>query len=95
MLGISQRQAVIKLKKKNKRYRKNWRSTLLLNVDYKIMSKSLANRLKETLQDLISFQQTAYVKNRFIGLGGRRISDILEISNVFNLIGYIVTVDIE
>ena len=59
------------------------------------MSKALATRLKETLPDLISCQQTAYVKNRFIGEGGRLISDILEISNVFNLRGYIVTVDIE
>ena len=59
------------------------------------MSKALATRLKETLPDLISCQQTAYVKNRFIGEGGRLTSDILEISNVFNLRGYIVTVDIE
>ena len=59
------------------------------------MSKALATRLKETLPDLISCQQTAYVKNRFIGEGGRLISDILEISNIFNLKGYKVTVDIE
>ena len=58
------------------------------------MSKALATRLKETLPDLISCQQTAYVKNRFIGEGGRLISDILEISNVFNLRGYVVTVEI-
>ena len=59
------------------------------------MSKALATRLKETLPDLTSCQQTAYVKHRFIGEEGRLISDILEISNVFNLRGYIVTVDIE
>ena len=64
-------------------------------MDYKITSKALATRLKETLPDLISCQQTAYVKNRFIGEGGRLISDILEISNVLNLRGYIVTVDTE
>ena len=56
------------------------------------MSKALATRLKETLPDLISCQQTAYVKNSFIGEEGRLLSDILEISNVR---GYIVTVDIE
>ena len=55
------------------------------------MLKALANRLKETLLDLIKRQQTAYVKNRFIVEGGSVISDILEISNVFNLRGYIVT----
>ena len=42
------------------------------------MLKALANRLKETLLDLIKRQQTAYVKNRFIGEGGSVISDILE-----------------
>ena len=86
---------LIETKDTDKRYIKNWRPISLLNVDYKIMSKALATRLKETLPDLISCQQTAYVKNRFIGEGGRLISDILEISNVFNLRGYIVTVDIE
>ena len=58
------------------------------------MSKSLATRLKETLPDLMSYQENAYVQNRFIGEGGRLISDILEISNVFNLRGYVVTVEI-
>ena len=44
---------------------------------------------------LMSFHQTGYVKNRFIGEWGRLISDILEMSERFNLEGYIVTVDIE
>ena len=35
------------------------------------------------------------MKNRFFGEGGRFISDILEMSESFNLKGYIVTVDIE
>ena len=58
------------------------------------MSKSLATRLKETLPDLIAYQQTAYVKNWFIGEGVRVLSDILEIRNIFNLRGYIATGDI-
>ena len=36
-----------------------------------------------------------HVKNKYIGEGGRLISDILEINNAFNLRGYILTVDIE
>ena len=98
MLSDSQRQAVIRFIEEKDReicYIKNWLPISLPNVDYKIMSKALTTRLKEALPDLISCQQTAYVKNRFIGEGGRLISDILEISNVFNLRGYIVTVDIE
>ena len=54
------------------------------------MSKSLATRLKETLADLITYQQTAYV-----GEGVRVLSDILEIRNIFNFRGYIATGDID
>ena len=43
---------------------------------------------------LMSFHQTGYVKNRFIGEWGRLISDILEMSESLNLKGYIATVDI-
>ena len=83
-LSISQRQAIIKLiekKERDKRFIKNQCPISLLNVDYKIIAKALATRLNETLPKLISFQQTAYVKN-IIGEGGRLISDILEMSEV-------------
>ena len=89
-LGTSQLQAVIKLiekKERDKRFIKNWRPISILSVDYKIIAKTLATRLKETVPKLISFQQTAYVKNRFIDEGGRLISDILEISESLNLKG--------
>ena len=80
---------------RDKHYMQNWHPISLLNVDCKIMSKALATTLKETLLVLISCQQIAYVKNRLIREGGRLILDILEISNVFNLRGYTMTVDIE
>ena len=60
--STSQRQAVIKLianKERDKWFIKNWRAISLLNVDYKIIAKALAARLKETLSILISFEQTA------------------------------------
>ena len=98
MLSVSQRQAIIKLvekKDRDKREIKNWRPISLLNVDYKIISKVLANRLKDILPKLISFEQTAYVKNRFIGESGRLISDILEVADILNIEGYLVTMDIE
>ena len=62
---------------------------------YKIIGKALASRLKETLPKLTFFQQTAYVRNRFVGEGRRLISNILEMSESLNLKGYIVIVDIE
>ena len=71
-LSTSQRQAIIKLiekKDKDKRLIKNWRPISLLNVDLKIASKALAKRIKEVLPSILSAEQTAYVKNRFIGEG--------------------------
>ena len=66
-LSTSQRQAIIKLiekKDRDKRFIRNWRPISLLNVDSKIISKAL---FKKVLPDLISSQQTTYVKNRHIG----------------------------
>ena len=67
----------------------------MLNVDLKIVSKALAKRIKDVLPSIIGSEQTAYVKNRFIGEGGRLISDILEVTDTLNLNGYMVTIDFE
>ena len=61
----------MKKKDRDKRFIKNWRPISLLNVDLKIISKALSEKLKEVLPDLISSQRRAYVKNRQIGQSGR------------------------
>ena len=97
-LSTSQRQAIIKLiekKDRDKRFIKNWRPISLLNVDSKIISKALSEKLKEVLPDLISSQQTAYVKNRHIGESRRLIPDILEIIEIRNIEDFLVTMNIE
>ena len=67
----------------------------MLNVDIKILSKTLVKRLKEVLPCLISAQQTAYVQNRNTGESGRLISDIIEIANTRQMEGFLVTMDVE
>ena len=97
-LSTSQRQAIIKLiekRDKDKRFISNWRPISLLNVDTKIISKCFAIRLVPILPSIISSDQTAYVKGRFIGESTRLISDILEISDTENISGYILTADLE
>ena len=84
-LVTSQRQAVLKLlekKDKDKRLISNWGLILLLNVDYKIISKIFASRLKKVLPNLISFQQTVYVAQRCINESGRLISDLLSVTKI-------------
>ena len=68
---------------------------MLLNIDTKLISNILAERLKNVLPSLISSEQTAYVKGRFISEGGRLIWDVLEICDKLQIKGFLVTVDIE
>jgi len=55
-LSISQRQGIISLipkKNKNAEYLTNWRPVSLLNVDYKIATKTIALRLEKILPSVI------------------------------------------
>ena len=61
-LCVSQKQAIIKLLKKpnkDKRYVANWRPILLLNFDLKVISTSLATRLKNVLGMLIDARKNS------------------------------------
>ena len=97
-LPASQMQAIIKLLEKpnkDKRYVANWRPISLLNFDLKLISKSLATRLKNVLGKLIDSRQTAYVNERFIGESGRLIDDVIKVCDMQKLSGYLLTIDFE
>ena len=53
---------LIEKEDKNKRYIKNWRPNSLMNVNYKMISKDFAPRLKKILPNLILLLQTIYVE---------------------------------
>ena len=79
-LSSSQKQAVITLiekKDKDKRYIRNWRPISLLNVDLKIASKALALTIRPVLKNVICHDQTAYIKDRYIG-ESISVQDIIE-----------------
>ena len=70
-LGIlteSQQTAILTLlyKKGDHRYLKNWRPLSLLSVDYKILTKAIANRIYRVLNIIIGKGQTCGVQNRSI-----------------------------
>ena len=76
-LSISQRQGIISLipnKDKDLLSLNNWRPISLLNRDYKIATKCIANRLEIVLLLLIGSNQTGYMKGRFIGENIRLIA---------------------
>ena len=50
----------------------------LINVDVKIASSALALRVRNVIHELEHSDQTAYVKDRYIGESIRIVDDILE-----------------
>ena len=96
-LSVSQRQATITLldKGKDRNQLKNWRPISLLNSDYKIMTKSLANRFLKYLPKIIQEDQTGFVKGRNISENIRTISDILEYLKDNDLPGILISIDFE
>jgi len=84
-LSISQRQGIISLipkKNKNVECLTNWRPASLLNVDYKIATKTIALRLEKILSNIIHPCQTGYVKGRFIGESIRLIADTMDFTKI-------------
>ena len=97
-LSVEQKRAIITLipkKDKDRLFLKNWRPISLLNVDYKILTKTLANRLSKVLPHIINNDQTGYIKGRFIGCNIRIIEDILQFTDMNNLPGIILNIDFE
>ena len=70
ILSLDQRRGIINLipkQDKDLRYLRNWRPLTILNTDYKILTKALANRLQKLLPKLINQDQVGYIKGRYIG----------------------------
>ena len=72
-----------------------WRPILLLCVDYKIITKTLTNRLLPTLEEIISIEQSAAVPNRNIYNNLFTIRDLTEYSNKKKIPTYILNFDQE
>ena len=80
-LSITQKQGVISLipkKDKDPKKLKNWRPITLLNTDYKILTKHIAEYLKYYLNDLIHNNQKGFLSGRYIGENINNATSIIE-----------------
>ena len=97
-MSISQRQGILTLipkKDKNPLLVKNWRPISLLNLDYKLIAKCIANRIKPVLSNIIHADQTGFLKNRYIGENLIKTIALMDFSQSHSLNSYLITIDFE
>ena len=87
-LPLSQRLGIIALipkSDKDQRFITNWRPLTLLETFYKLISATLANRMKPVLDKIIGPQQMAYIPGRYIAECSRNTYDLFNYAKVNNL----------
>ena len=97
-LSLTQKQSIITCIPKGNKPREflhNKRPISLLNVDYKILSGILAERLKNVLPEIIRQTQKGFLKNRYIGENIRLVYDIMSELNNRAKTGLILLLDFE
>ena len=73
----------------------NWRPLSLLNVDYKIATKTIANRINKVISSVVESRQTGFIKGRFIGENVRTIFETINFLNNNNKPGLLLFADYE
>ena len=80
---------------KDQRFINNWRPLTLLETLYKLISATLANQLKPTLDKIIGKSHMAYIPGRYIAKCTRNTYDIFTHAKDNNLPGMLLLVDFE
>ncbi|KAJ8020919.1 SCO-spondin [Holothuria leucospilota] len=73
----------------------NYRPISLLNTDYKIGAKALANRLKDVIHLLIGENQTGFIKGKLIGENIRFVLDLIDHTKNCHMPGFLFFIDFE
>lgn len=98
LLTTSQRQAIISLISKpgkDRTHIENWRPISLLNIDYKIMTKCLSERLAKIIDKIVHQSQFGFIKGRNINDALRTILDIVEYTDMENKPGILLALDFQ
>ena len=96
LLSRSQRTGVIILlyeKGKKELLKKNWRPITFLNIDYKVLTKCLAHRLRKVMPAVVNCDQTCSVKGRSIFETTSLIRDTIDYINLTNAPGPLLCID--
>ena len=98
LLSISAKRGLINLIPKSGKDDKilmSWRLITILNYDYKIYAKTIANRIDVMSPTLVSSCQTGFVKGRSIFTNTMKVREVVAYLNKKNLPGVIAIVDYE
>lgn len=71
----------------------NWRPITLLNTDFKIFSKAISNRLQFCIKDVVSSDQTGFIKARTIGSNITNIQTVIDHTKATSSTGLLLAVD--
>lgn len=80
---------LLPIRVKDKRYIDNLRPITLLNVDYKLFTIVMANRLKMGIDQIISESQSGFIKDRSIHNNIRLVLDLLDYNFLIEDKGFI------
>ena len=78
---------------KDSRYIKNLRPITLLNTDYKIIEKAIANKMIPALEHIINKDQRGFMKERRISVNIRKMLDIIEQAEKDDLEAIVLSLD--
>ena len=78
---------------KDSKFVKNLRPITLLNTDYKIMEKAVADKMVPALYDIIHTDQRGFMKDRRISVNIRKMLDIMHEAEVKDMAAVVLSLD--